>query len=393
MPSPTRNYSPTASADLIVVIDRPGFSKSFPPPLPSTVPLGGRSILTFTIDNSLNPDFALALTFADNLPTGLEIASPANASSTCTFASTPVLTAVPGTSVFSLSAGGVAATSTCTVSVDVVATGGGMLDNVSGELTSLIGIPIPTLKSSGKASATLDVTFDTLHLTKSFTDDPIPPGGTGTLEFTIENFDRFDPATGITFTDDLGAALTSLTASAGPTPAPPCGIGSSLAGIGTGMLTLIGGTVPMEGSCTFTVDLAVPAGAPIGIHTNTTSTITGDIGGSMETGSAASDDLFVQPSPMLTKKFTDDPVGAGGTVTLEFTITNTSLTLRRNRHHIPRRAHNVPAVSAIRGLASHTRSALWRRFLNGTRLYRCRQAGSGTDGRRPEWPETRVPSP
>ena len=201
--TPAGGAPPTATADLIVVTTLPGFSKGF---APSSVPLGGRSTLTFTIDNSLNGSFALFLAFTDNLPAGMEIASPADASTTCTFISTPLLTAVPGTSVVSLFVGGVAAESTCTVSVDVVATGGGILNNISGELRSGSAPGV----SSGTASATLDVTVDTLHLTKSFTDDPIPPGESATLEFTIENFDRNFSATSIAFTDDLTTIVPAL---------------------------------------------------------------------------------------------------------------------------------------------------------------------------------------
>ena len=309
--------SGTASDDLTVATNRPGFSKSFSP---SSIPLGSRSTLTFTIDNSLNASFALSLTFTDNLPVGMEIASPANASSDCTFAGTPVVTAVPGTSVVSLSAGGVAAMSTCTVSVDVVATGGGLLNNTSGELTSSDGF---STVSSGKASATLEVTVTPLSLIKSFTDDPVPPGGTVTLEFTINNLDRNFSATNIAFTDNLDAALMGLAAVA-PLPTDPCGTGSSLTGTTT--LTLSGGNRAPETSCTFSVTLQVPAGAAAGAHTNTTNSITGDVDGSMVTGNAASEDLFVEPAPLLTKTFIGDPVGAGGTVTLEFTITNTSPT-------------------------------------------------------------------
>ena len=328
--SSSAGSSMSTAVDLTVATTLPGFSKSFGP---SSVPLGGRSTLTFTIDNSLNSGFAFSLAFTDNLPVGMEIASPADASTTCTFFATPVLTAVPGTSVVSLSGGGVAAESTCTVSVDVVATGGGMLDNISGELTS--GPDSPGV-SSGTASATLDVTVDTLHLTKSFTDDPVPPGGTATLQFTIDNFDRIDSATGIEFTDDLALILPGtpdITALGLPlTGLCPAGNGTLTGSAGDTFLTFSGPPLPPgatlapEDSCTFTVDLAVPAGAPVGIHTNTTSTITGTIFGSPVTGSAASDDLFVQPAPMLTKVFTDAPVGGGDTVTLEFTITNTSPT-------------------------------------------------------------------
>lgn len=118
-----------ASDDLMVVSTLPGFTKSFSP---STAPLGARSTLTFTIDNSANASSVTNLDFTDVLPTGLVIAEPSDASTGCgTAVIPPTLTAVPGTSVIILDADGtfafpaVAADATCTVTVDVVSTGGG----------------------------------------------------------------------------------------------------------------------------------------------------------------------------------------------------------------------------------------------------------------------------
>ncbi len=127
--------SGAAMATLTVDTARPAFSKSF---APSSIALGGRSALTFTIDNSLNSESLANLVFTDNLPIGMEVADPANASTDCNFFSTGVVTAVPGTSVVSLGGGGVAAMSTCSATVDVIARGSGMLDNVTGELTFTI---------------------------------------------------------------------------------------------------------------------------------------------------------------------------------------------------------------------------------------------------------------
>jgi len=310
--------SGTATADLTVATDRPGFTKSFSP---SPVPLGQRSTLTFTIDNTANASAATNLAFTDNLPAGMEVADPANGSVTC---SGGVLTAVPGTTTVSYSPafftdGSVAAGASCTVAVDVVATGAGELGNTSGELTSFdFGIA-----SSGKAGAVLEVTVDPLTLVKSFTDDPVPPGGTATLEFTITNFDRNLSATAVTFTDDLDAVLSGLVAVGLPMN-DVCGSGSQLSG--TGFLTLTGGNLAPGASCTFSVPVQLPAGAAAGAYLNTTSSITGDVGGSMVTGGPGAELLFVEPAPALTKSFVDDPVGAGGSVTLEFTITNTSPT-------------------------------------------------------------------
>jgi len=317
-----------ASADLTVGTDRPGFSKSFSP---SSVSPGSRATLTFTIDNTLNPSQVTSMTFIDALPAGLEVADPANVTNTC--ADGPltggVVVAVPGTNVISLGSGlgadipAVAAGGTCTVSVDVVATGVGVLENTSGTLASILGFP---LLESGTAGAVLTSTRSELLLVKEFTDDAVPPGGTVTLEFTITNFSRDLTATNISFTDNLGDAGGTLSGLAvtGPLPTNPCGAGSTLAGTTT--LTLTGGSLAPEASCTFSVSLQVPAAATPGIYPNTTSPVQGDLGGSPVMGNAATDSLFVFPAPVFTKTFLDSPVVAGGSTRLQFSITNTSLT-------------------------------------------------------------------
>ncbi|MCP4682416.1 MAG: IPTL-CTERM sorting domain-containing protein [Desulfobacterales bacterium] len=315
--------SGTATNTLMVVTTLPGFTKAFDP---TSVPLGGRSTLTFTIDNTLNTSPVINLDFTDNLPTGMVVADPANAYTDCISAGLPdtTLTAVPGTGVITLNADGAGfpgfevlpSGATCTVAVDVIATGSGILGNSSEEL-------LASFVSAGKANATLNVTRTTLALTKTFTDDPTPPGHDITLEFTISNFDRFNAITGITFTDDLNAALAGLVATDLP-KSDVCGTGSSLTGTST--LTLADASLAGGDSCTFSATLTVPAGAAPGDYLNQTNAISGTLSGDATTGNTAGDSLFVQPGPILTKEFTDDPVGVGEEVTLEFTVTNTSTT-------------------------------------------------------------------
>lgn len=300
--------SGTAAADLVVSTGRPGFTKSF---APNPIVVGTTSVLTFTIDNTANASLALNLAFTDNLPTGLVVANPANASTSCNNPFPSTLTATPGASSITLSSGSVPATSTCTVTVEVTASIAGVLGNTTESLTSHLG-------SSGKAAATLVVNRD--FLVKNFVDDPAPPGGTVTLEFTLTNFDRTNQATNISFTDDLDAALSGLVAVGLPL-ANPCGAGSQLTG--TNLLTLTGGNLPAEGFCTFQVTLQVPAGAAAGTYTNSTSSVTATVGGSPVTFDPATDNLSIDPIPLLTKTFLDNPVAAGDVVTLEFTITNT----------------------------------------------------------------------
>jgi uncharacterized repeat protein (TIGR01451 family) len=306
-----------ASGNLTVDTNRPGFTKSF---APNPIPLGYRSTLTFTIDNTANPS-STSFSFTDPLPAGIEVADPANATTSCIVGA---VSAIPGTSVVSYLGGFVAGASSCTVSVDVIGNGVGQLGNTTSELVISGG-------TSGRAAAVLEVTVDPLSLVKSFTDDPIPPGGTGTLEFTITNYDRFDSATSISFTDDLNATLAGLAATGLPLN-DVCGSGSQLSG--AGVITMTGGNLAPGTSCTFSTTIQVPAAAAAGNYVNTTSSISGDIGGTPVTGSPGQETLYVYPAPVLTKTFVGDPgppatyhpVGAGSTTTIRFSITNTSPT-------------------------------------------------------------------
>jgi hypothetical protein len=309
-----------ATADLTVDGGRPGFSKAF---APSTVSFGGRSTLTFLLDNTANPQAAFRLQFTDNLPGGLVVANPANAATTCTGAQP---TAVPGSSAISLTdpvfAATLASGATCTVTVDVAGQTAGSLTNTSQDLftaTTNFG----TLRSSGLATAALQVNpfQGSLGLTKEFINDPVPPGGQATLRFTAFNGDHAFPASAIAFTDDLDAVLSGLTA-VGLPASDVCGAGSLLSG--TSLLSLTGGTLASDGSCTFDVTVQVPGGASLGGFVNTTSQVTGTIDGNAIIGDPAGDLLFVSPVPLLAKAFLADPVGSGDLVTMEFTLTNTS---------------------------------------------------------------------
>jgi uncharacterized repeat protein (TIGR01451 family) len=133
-----------ASATLTGTASTLGFTKAFSP---STIPAGEITTLTFTIDNSANAATATALAFADNLPSGLQIAATPNIASTCTGGT---MTAVAGSALFDYLGGAVGANAICTLSVDILATAEGSYANVSGALTSSLG-------NAGTASATLTV--------------------------------------------------------------------------------------------------------------------------------------------------------------------------------------------------------------------------------------------
>ncbi|MCP4846266.1 MAG: DUF11 domain-containing protein, partial [Actinomycetia bacterium] len=280
------------------------------------IPLGGTSTLTFdlTNDDAAPKSF---VTFTDPLPAGMVVATPTNVTNSCG----GVVTAAPGTSLITLFSGFIAGTSSCAVTVDVTTDTTGVFVNTTLEML----YSSPQI-SGGFATASLEVPIE--FLTKVFLDDPVTPGGDVTLQFTIQNPSRTEAATDIEFTDDL-SFLTDLVAvglplieacdADGPGGSPGTGTLS-----GTTSLSFTGGSLPPEGSCTFSVTLSVDADSDSGTYTNTTSTITATIDGESVTGDPAADELTVSFAPTFTKEFLDNPVGAGGTTTLRFTITNTS---------------------------------------------------------------------
>jgi acyl dehydratase len=304
-----------ATADLIVDDARPGFTKSFSP---NPIVPGDTSTLTFTIDNTAGGNDLALMSFVDNLPAGLVVATLPNLSTDCNDLVQATLTANPGASSISLSSGSVAAQSSCTASVDVTALTAGPKGNTTRELTFSPNLGASFL-SAGKAGAVLDV--ERKFLITVFTDDPTPPGGTVDLQFTLTNFNRLHDATGITFTDDLDAALAGLAAIGLPL-VDPCGPGSLLSGASN--LALTDGSLGPEETCTFGATLQVPAGAVPGSYLNVTSPVVTFVDGNVVVEDAATDDLRVAPVPILTKSFADDPVAAGDTVTLRFEITSSS---------------------------------------------------------------------
>jgi len=308
-----------AIADLVVTADRPGFFKSFSP---AALNIGARSTLTFTLDNSANPNGYVNPLFTDQFPPGIEVADPPNASTDCAGST---LNAAAGATTVSLGFGTptvIAAGSICTVSVDVKAAGVVIADNVSGELLTTPA-PFGAQVSSGFATDSIEVTADELVFQKDFIADPVLPGGTVVLEFSILNTNRGASATGISFTDDLDAVLSGLVAIDTPV-VDACGGGSVLSG--TSVLTLADGSLGPGEGCSFSVTLQIPAAAAAGAYPNTTSTITADVGGAAVAGAPATESLFVNEAPSLTKTFLTNPVGAGGTTQIEFTVTNNSST-------------------------------------------------------------------
>lgn len=143
----------------IVIVDplTANFSKAFSP---ATVPANGVSTLTFTINNP-NLTAVSGYNFTDNLPAGLVVANPPNASTsgcgTPTFAPTAGATSV---SFGNPTRGSIAGNSNCTISVNVTAATNGSYVNGSSVVSgnpNAVELFVDSAPTGQFATATLTV--------------------------------------------------------------------------------------------------------------------------------------------------------------------------------------------------------------------------------------------
>jgi len=173
----------------------PTISKSFSA---ATVSLNGSVTLTFTLSN---PNPATDLTgvgFSDDMPAGLLIANPDSLGGTC---DTSVVTLSPTN--ISLVGAVLPANSSCTLSIDVLATTAGDQVNTTGAVTSLEG------GTGGTATATVTVVVPDLTITKTHTGNFVRPQTGATYTITVSNSGGADTSALITVNDTLPTGLTA----------------------------------------------------------------------------------------------------------------------------------------------------------------------------------------
>jgi uncharacterized repeat protein (TIGR01451 family) len=298
----TNGGSGNTGTGILTVLSPPSIAKSFSP---NPVAVGGVSTLTFTITNPNAGTTLTGVAFTDSFPAGLQVAATPNA--TTSGCGSPTFAPAAGNTSLSFSGGTIAASGTCTVTVDVTATTAGSKVNTTGTVTSTNG-------GSGNTGTSTLTALSPPSIAKSFSPNPIAVGGVSTLTFTITNPNAGTALTGVAFTDSFPAGLqvaatpnATLSGCGSPTFAPAAGNTS---------LSFSGGTIAASGTCTVTVDVtATTAGDKV----NTTGTVTSTNGGSGNTGTST---LAVLSPPSIAKSFSPNPIAVGGVSTLTFTITN-----------------------------------------------------------------------
>ncbi len=292
----------TASASINVVAP-PAIVKAFGA---AAIPLNGTTSLTFIITNpAANTVAETGVAFTDTLPTGLVVATPNGLSNTCG----GTATAVAGSGSISLTGGTIAASSNCTVVVNVTGTASGNFTNTTGNVSSTNG------GTGNTATANLSVATPPT-ITKAFGAATIPLNGSTSLTFTITNPAANTIAlTGVAFTDNLPAGLVVATPNG---LASSCG-GTATAVAGASALSLAGATLATNTSCTLSVSVT---GTTAGVKNNSVQ-VTSTEGG---TGNTSNASITVVAPPVIIKAFGAASIPLNGSTSLSFTIQNNNTT-------------------------------------------------------------------
>ena len=295
-----------------LAVRQASFNKTF---APTTIDLGGISILTFTLTNGTNNPAQTGISFVDTLPGNLLIANPAGVGGTCPNVSA---TALPGAGVITVSnADMTLGQATCTITVNVTS-------NVPGGPYNNTNLSIGGLARITNSVTTSGVTVRALpNLTKAFSTTAISNGANATLTFTIANTGTNNVARAdVGFVDTLPAGLTYSGAAAG-TCASTAGAAlvRVMSGANSDVLTVSGVEIAGAASCTVTITVTNRTGqfgtCPDANFTNGAPnvTVTGLSNGVTNQCLSAS-------RAVLTKSFAPTTVQTATNSVLTFLITN-----------------------------------------------------------------------
>ncbi|MBK7898669.1 MAG: DUF11 domain-containing protein [Betaproteobacteria bacterium] len=243
-------------------------TKSFSP---TSVSSGGRATVTVRLSNT-GTAVLTGAAVTDPLPSGMVIASPANAYTTCS--GSTAITATPGASSAALSGADIASGGNCDFLFDVIATGSANWTNTipAGNISASGGVQ-STVAVSGtlnfNAPTSLTVAKATNPSTLTF------PGQVSRLSITLNNGTL--AVTGLALTDRFtldgtgGTAANGMAIAAVPAATTTCPGGQVSATAGGTSVSLAGASLAANASCTFSVNVTsnavggitnfIPAGA------------------------------------------------------------------------------------------------------------------------------------
>jgi len=249
----------------------------------TSIQANGSTSLSFNITNP-NATPLTGVGFTDTLPAGLIVSTPNGLTGSCDGGTN---TASAGSNSISLSGATLAASSSCTFSVNVTGTTAGVKNN-----------SVTVFSTNGGTGNTSSASLTVLPplpptIVKAFADSQVQlfgPNSSTALSFTLTNPNAATTLTSVGFTDTLPAGLIVSTPN-GLTGS--CGGGTITAIAGSNNISLSGATRAAGASCTFSVNVT---GIAIGVQTNTTSTLTSN---EAPPGAPATASIFVDASFFL----------------------------------------------------------------------------------------------
>ena len=305
----TANGSNTAPAVATLTVSTP---TGVPPTLgktftPATVNAGDVSTVLITLTNFDVTAASLTAPLIDTLPSGVLISG--NATTTCG----GTLTASTGGSTVTLTAGMIPANGTCTVTVPVIA-------QVAGSYFNALAVgALQTNKgnNAGPAVATLTVLPVSLAptLSKAFSPATIKAGGFSILTITLNNPNNTIANLTAPLIDYLPSGLL-VSGKASTT----CG-GTLTAPTGGSTVTLTGGSIPANCSCTVTVEVTAKCNGSF-CNTLPIGALQTDKGSNTARAVATLTVLQANIAPKLSKAFGPATIKAGGVSTLTITLNN-----------------------------------------------------------------------
>ncbi|MGH8494279.1 MAG: beta strand repeat-containing protein [Moraxellaceae bacterium] len=312
-----------ASAAAVLAVGKPSIAKAF---APTSILSGANSVITFTLSN---PTAAArsGVGFTDTL-TNMVVSTPSVTGGTCT----GTRTALQGTNSISFSGGSLAASGSCTVTVSVTSTTGGIHPNTS------TGVSSTETGAAGNPSNTAYLTvIAPPAISKSFSPTSVRTNSPSQMTITVSNPNTTGSITGIAFTDTYPTTPGAMINDAPPNSTLNCtgSTGGTVEGrTGAGAwgtvvasqtaIRMTGLTLAAGGSCTITVNVD---GATAGNYTNSTGAVSSTNAGS---GAAASAVLNITSfvAPTVTKTFggsaSSTVITSGSNTMLRITLANSN---------------------------------------------------------------------
>jgi mucin-19 len=270
---------------------------------PSTIGVGDTSTLTITINNGDAAAYT-GLSFTDTYPGNLSNATPSNSQSNC--GGTLTGGAAGGNSV-GLSGAGIAAGSSCSITLTVTST-------VAASYTTTTGLITTAAGGTGTAAGAGLLVVSKPAAVKIFSPTSTAPGVASTLTLSVTNSNS-TALSGVAFTDNFPAGLVVAA-----TPAiSSSNCGATPVGVpGGAAASLSGGVIAAGATCVVSVPVS---SATSNIYINTASGVSAtQFSGAGAASNAAS--LNVLQPPAIAMSFAPNPTVSGITATLTVTLTN-----------------------------------------------------------------------